>query len=322
MQNRRDFLTHTALAGAGIAIGLPAAARDAFSVAMAASPLAAGAHLTPILAVDDALRLSLLDRALNEDVKAVMIAHHGFYQSSGVLAREEDDVLTLLGTIREKWAGRDRLPVERHEYNGDMLEPKLAFVTGWLAHQAVQQHIYGDEAHPGIDEKAVYHDVTLCHSIFKSEPVSQDARKPTVDELAHLLEMMYLRTYVRMHTIDPDFDDVENWIIRYVKWSEDTRALTRNYARAYLEPDAEKVQRYVNRPNFYDASNPLIVLARDLQQGITETTIDLAEAMQVARGQSQYARALAGACARIQAVGAFMDGVADQAALKKTLQEI
>lgn len=320
MQNRRNFLAHTALAGAGLAIGLPSLTREAFALTFTADPLAAGTHLTPILVVDDALRLSLLNLSLNDDLKAAMISNQAFYQSSGTLARNASDLIVLLGTIRDQWGGRDKMKVTRHEYNGDMLESKLAFVAGWFAHQAAQHQIYGNNRHEGIDEKALYHDITLCRSIYQSEPVAKKSKQPTVDELAQLLQQMYTRTYVRMHTIDPDFDDVENWIVRYVKWSEDTKALTEQYANAYLNPDPEKLQMYVKEPGFYDPANPIIALARELHQGITESTIDLKEAIHASASQSQYAQALGVACNRIEAIGAFMDGKLDQTGLQKMLK--
>ena len=321
MINRRDFLTHTAVAGVGLTLGLPAFARNASPFALTANALATGAHLTPILLVDDALRLTLVNPSISADLKAAMIEHQAFMQASGALAGSERDVLALLATIRDGWSGRDGLEVERHEVHGDMLEPKLAFAAGWLAHRAAHAAIYdGPREDAGIDDRALYHDVTLLHAMHQSEPVEPFGAAPSVDALAQLLQMMYLRTYMRMHTIDPDFDDVEDWILRLVRRSRDLESLTQRYAAAYLQPEAAKLRRYVEVPNFYDASDPLIQLARSLHQGITESTVDLEEAVAASSAQSQYARALGHAYQALASVSAFHEGALGEAELQTTLQ--
>lgn len=320
MMNRRHFLTHTAAAGAGLALGLPALARSASSFARAADALAAGTHLTPLLLVDDAVRLTLVNPSISGDLKTAMIEHQAFARVSGALSRSEQDVVALLTTIRDGWATRDGLPVENHEVHGDMLEPKLAVAAGWLAHRAAQQTIYGDAAVTLDDDRAVYHDVTLLQAVHQSEPVASPETTVSVEALAQLFQMMYLRTYMRMHTIDPDFDDVEGWILRVVQWNNDLEPLTRRYAEAYVQPDAAKVRRYVQAPNFYAPSDPLIRLARSLHQGLTQSAIDLDEAVAAASTQSQYARALGQAYRTLASVGAFLDGGLSTAELRQELR--
>ncbi len=202
-----------------------------------------------------------------------------------------------------------------------MLEPKLAFAAGWLAHRAAHAAIYdGPREDAGIDDRALYHDVTLLHAMHQSEPVEPFGATASVDALAQLLQMMYLRTYMRMHTIDPDFDDVEDWILRLVRRSRDLESLTQRYAAAYLQPEAAKLRRYVEVPNFYDASDPLIQLARSLHQGITESTVDLEEAVAASSAQSQYARALGHAYQALASVSAFHEGNLGEAELQTTLR--
>ena len=200
-----------------------------------------------------------------------------------------------------------------------MLESKLAFAAGWLAQRTAHAAIYGDQ-NAGFDDRALYHDVTLLHAMHQSEPVEPSGATASVDALAQLLQMMYLRTYMRMHTIDPDFDDVEGWILRLVRRSRDLESLTQRYAAAYLQPEAAKLRRYVEVPNFYDASDPLIQLARSLHQGITESTVDLEEAVAASPAQSQYARALGHAYQALASVSAFHEGALGEAELQTMLR--
>jgi len=76
----------------------------------------------------------------------------------------------------------------------------------------------------------------------------------------------------------------------------------------------------VEAPHFYDASDPLIALARSLQQGITESPVDLEEAVAASSAQSQYARALGHAYQARTSVSAFHEGALGQAELQTTLR--
>lgn len=305
MINRRQFLTHTATAGAGLAVGLRAFARDATPFMRTAGSLVAGTHLTPILLVDDAIRLTLLNQSISDEFKSALIEHHHFALASGALNREGKDVLALLSAIREGWAGRDCMEIDNHSVAGDMLEPKMAFAAGWLAQRAARTSIYGADAPATVDDRSIYHDVTLLHAIHDSEPVDPFTSGASVDELAQFLQLMYYRAYMRMHTIDPDFDDVEAWILRVVKKNREIEDLTRRYAEAYLNPDASKRRQYVEAPNFYAAADPIIELARMLQQGVTESSIRLADAVEASTSGSRYAQALGRAYSALESIDAY-----------------
>ena len=321
MINRRDFLTRTAAVGAGLTLGLPAFGRSTPSFTLTAEALAAGTHLTPFLVVNDALHLTLLNPTISADLKAAMIAHQGFLHASGALARDKRDVVALLATIRDGWATRDGQKVERHVAHGDMLDSKLAFAAGWMANQAAWETLYSDAGRTGdLDDRAVYHDVTLLHALAQGEPVAPSGATPSVDDLTQLFQLMYLRTYMRMHTIDPDFDDVEAWILRVVRLNSDLEALTRRYAEAYLQPDAAKLSRYVETPNFYEASDPLLQLARSLHQGHAASVTDLEEALAASPGRCQYAQALGHAYRVLESVSAFHEGRLNEVKLQKKFQ--
>ena len=319
MINRRDFLTRTAVAGVGLTLGLPAFARNASSFAFTANALATGTHLTPLLLLEDALRLALVNPAINADLKTALIAHQAFMQSSGALTGNKHDVMALLATVRDGWAERDGLKVKNHEVHGDMFSSKLAFAAGWLTQRAARAALY--DAHDAdLNDRMLYHDVTLLHALHESEPLEPTEATASVEDLAQLFQLMYLRAYIRMHTIDPDFDDPEGWILRVVKRNRDLESLAQRYAAAYLQPDPAKLQRYVEAPNFYDASDPLIQLVRTLHQGITESPIDLEEAVAAASSQSQYARALEHTYQTLTSVSAFHAGTLSEADLQTTLR--
>ena len=196
----------------------------------------------------------------------------------------------------------------------------FSLAAGWLAHHSAHDALYGDAPPEGIDDRALYHDVTLLHALHDSEPVPPADPSASVDELARLLQMMYLRTYIRMHTIDPDFDEVEPWILRLVAWHRDLEPLTRRYARAYLQPDPALVRRYVEEPGFYNPDDLLIRLARTLHQGIANGPVDVAQAASSSAEQSRYARALGRAYRTIKAVGDFHAGHLHRADLERHLQ--
>ncbi len=314
MYNRRDFIARSTAAGIGLSLGLPRLS----AVALTARALYAGTQLAPLLLTEDALRLALLDPSMGGEFKAVLIKHKAFLQSCGAYRGPEGNVLELIKELRDGWSTRDRLKVENHTASGDMYEPKLAFAAGWMTRSAALFELYGG-TDPGLDEKTLYQDVALLHALRESEP-TKSAGDASVSQLAHLIQMMHLRTYVRMHTIDPDFDDPEGWILRVVRRNEELENLSKQFASVYLEPDAALMAKYVEEPNFYDASDPLLKLARSLHQGITEIPIDLHAAVSAAASQSQYARALSRAYKALHSAGAFHGGSMDESHLRIALQ--
>ena len=52
------------------------------------------------------------------------------------------------------------------------------------------------------------------------------------------------------------------------------------------------MRRYIFEANFYNRNDPLIQLARSIQHGKPDRSIDLQEAVEAAASQSQYAQAV------------------------------
>jgi len=135
-----------------------------------------------------------------------------------------------------------------------------------------------------------------------------------VDAVARLFREMGPRMLIRFHTLIPDYDDAAGWIERLAAWRNEETHIMRRLAEAYQAPDPEKQRRYVVEPNFYDAGDTVIRVARALQHG-AEPPVRVDEAVAAAtRDQSHYAQAVAAGYRHLQAAHDYLRGAINQAA--------
>lgn len=91
----------------------------------------------------------------------------------------------------------------------------------------------------------------------------------------------------------------------------------RRYADAHAHPHPGWYQRYIVTPNFYDADDPLIRLARALQRKQSSAGLDLKQALAAVSTQSQYAQAVGNAMEYMLAANAFWKREIDANELKR-----
>lgn len=134
-----------------------------------------------------------------------------------------------------------------------------------------------------------------------------------------LLRAMLQRALIGLHTFIPDRDDIEGWMERLFATRQCFSVDIRRYAEAFAKPDPDKMKRFILDVNFYDRTDPIIRLARSLQHGSADEGIDLADAVQAAESQSQYAQALGKGYLYLQAASYYFDGQLDDDTLRERL---
>ena len=123
-----------------------------------------------------------------------------------------------------------------------------------------------------------------------------------------------------MHTFIPDQADINGWLVKLFKTRQEFYVDLHRYAEALAHPDPDRVKRFIEDVNFYDRDDPLIRLARALQEGTPSRRLIWRSALDEARGQSLYAQALARGYGYLQAASDYFIGDIGQEALKDRLE--
>ena len=190
------------------------------------------------------------------------------------------------------------------------MQHKLAFVLGWLGYHSAHQHFgdaYGQTESGLPEEKGIYYDAILLRELSAGSQKTVKA-----EELESLFLQMMPRILTRFHTLIPDYDDVEGWIMRMADWRVNMENYFSQLARAYASPDAGKMKKYAN--TFYNPKDPVIQMAQS-----ENAKKNVEGAVQAAKSQSRYAQAVAETYQYFQTVNNFMEGDLDISALRKSL---
>jgi hypothetical protein len=288
-------------------------------------------NITHTAVTDDCARLARHSSTICAAVKEVLGEQLEIARLGGVTRAGGRHVLSLLKRYREAWQQRQE---------GDWLPEKLAFVLGWLCHRAADlqmkpifRAVDADSTENPTD-CSVYHDVFLFRKVYgagEREPYVPDSLAVTPEsspetqafqasEVESALRSLWQRALIELHTFIPDEEDVDGWLVRVFKMRQQFYVDIRRYAEAFADPDPEKVQRFIVDVNFYDSSDPLIRLARSIQSGTPDTSIDLQTVLEAAAAQSRYAQALRRGYIYLQAASDLFERRIDDEAFKDRLE--
>ncbi len=302
--NRREFLKFVAKASACTALSgcsslsPPQHRRGHYTDGAAQTRPKTPESITRTYLAADCARLTLHSKTICPAVKQCL------NKNAGDIAPQESqpptflEIFQLAGTVQSdnRFCGsiirqcRDKWPDHKA---GDLLEDKLAFVLGLLCHNAADSLMYPAGAADagrsnGPTDCSIYRDAFFIREVFA---VDRDA-KFDQRQIQELLSSCWQRTLVIWHTFIPDTKDIDGWMERMFAAHERLDNNVRRYAEAICNPDAGKMKRFVHGSNFYDRRDRLIQLARSLQSGSVDKTINLQKAIQTAGSQSLYAQAL------------------------------
>ncbi len=299
--DRRQFLAALSISAAGAAF-LPGCAPQN-SCGTKRRPSSSG-ELTLVCLAYDAVTLAPLAFDLSTDFKNALAADMnapsaGDFSHIGGLVRASDkQMIALLQEIAEQPGDETR-------------NKKLALALGWLIARAGRKHLeplYIREAErdrqtpPDI---IIYHDAVLMRELYGKEALPDEVSAPEVENL--FLEMLP-RMITRTHTLTPDYEDGERWVLRIMAWRVRTISMLRRYGRAYHSPDPQKVHAYVVQPNFYDRSDDLLQNVRAIQHGEVVAREELAAAIRSSQPRCLYAGALRGGLRAIEAAQRWFNG--------------
>ena len=277
---RRDFLKSSLLLGLGASsfgayAGLPSS--SFFSVDKLTGPRG----LAPFIAGDDLLRLVALSE-LPKSVRQALTVNREVFHLGWAWTVDNAGLQTVLRESGQLW---------RAEQGQDRGFTQFALAAGHLAARAMNEALGTEEDDA---EASRYRDTYLFKQLQNARPharrVAVDGPVPEVTpaEVAELLHLMQQRNLIRMHTLRPEFSDVETWLTDFLGYYAEMKAENLRYGEVFCNPEVEKLRRYVLEPDFYDPEDAPILAARQLANGevVGRVTPDLATA------SSQYGRAL------------------------------
>ena len=230
---------------------------------------------------DDTARLLQASDDIGPVFKQAVSAHRDFARLGSMTRWADKFSVALLTSFRSRW--RRRQP-------NDRLEPKLAFVLGWLSHRAADRQMkpvfrkQDPDSQQSPSDCSIYHDVFIFREVYGGQPPLFAPQPAALVEQIHTLLQQSL---LELHTLIPDGADPEAWINRLFDLQQTYRPTLDRYVAALTQPDPEKVRRYITEGNFYDRTDPIIVGVRNprltgaqVQQAVT------------APARSHYAQAL------------------------------
>ncbi len=284
-------------------------------------------YITHNLVYDDTARLAQLSAEINEPIKeAYRTLEMAGRLGSGT--RKGGTYMTqLLTQLRERWNIQNPADEDR---------TILAFTLGWTAHRAADRWfkpVYAKlNADFDTDERKqypapirMYHDVILYQEIMdhgRGVPYSPGlldrymeghpaAGAMSVSHVENLFAAHLQRSLVGLHSFTYEEEDLDEWLTKFFVRTEPIYVDIDRYARYYHEPDLDSLRRFILTPNFYDREDPIIALARSIQRGEMDESIDFEKALAQAKQGSQYAKGLWLSLRFTKACSDYFDGSID-----------
>jgi len=296
-------------------------------------------YLTHIAVADDCARLASASPAVCGPFRDV-IERHSDIVRLGSISRWGDQ-MTVDGFRRS----RDNWPNRKE---GDSSEEVLAFLIGWRTHNAADRcwkprhreinaewyaaQAAGEDPPPPCDAR-IYNDLMVFREVYgngeyePADPALYDlflGAHPAggavcVDQTDSLMLGVFQRTLLGLQSWKDDGEDLDAWQEKFDERFQTFRIPLWRYSEVFRTPNPAYVKRFVLDNNFYDRQDPLIRLARSVQHGAPDRTIDLSEAVAAAESQSEYAQVLRKGYLYILASSEFFESKIDEHELHRRL---
>ncbi len=277
--------------------------------------------ITHTSVVDDCCRLVQACDDICDDFKTIFSERIELARLGGITRHGDRHNPQLLSKFRElKKAGK----LDENE------QRKLAFVLGWMSHRAADRvfkrifRMVDNESGKKPRDCSVYHDAYLFREHYNSgarNPYQEGILEPipgSYGDLESLLDGMWQRMLVKMHTFIPDDDDIELWLENVMSRYQRLYVDLQRYVDAVNNPDPDMTRRFINEINFYDRNDPLIQNLIALRNG-DDLPHDLDTALEEARDGCKYGLAVGLAFSYIRAASAYYEFEIDDDELRKRL---
>lgn len=310
MFNRRQFLQTSAAASLGVATINPVqafATKGVFSLAEANTRA-----LTPYFLGEDLLRL-LQVNDFNKMMRQALTINKMHFQLGKAWSISKAELLKVAKDSQSLW---------NSEMEQDRANTQYALVCGWVAHRAFEDHLLTENSND-LSERAIYQDAHVMKMMQNADrhrkkvPIDEELEGVSVAEVAELFHIIQQRNLIRMHTIRPKFLDVSTWLDQFLSYYNSMKKDNTTYAKIYCTPSKSKVQEYVLTTNFYDAKEPIIQAARQIQ--LSQVTGSNNRMAETANPNSMYGKALQSALTKMKICEDYVLGKKNEKALREVM---
>lgn len=317
MIDRRLFLKNTSLAGAGLISAGTIETLIANVLAGAEDQGLVRRSLTPSFILEDVLRLVHLSEFSDDFVEALQINRQLFHRGAA-FRLPVDEWSTLIDQVDGTWGGKD---------TRDDGQTLLALLAGASMYSAMDRDLPMASSDlktvvPTLSDEQIYHDVWIMKEMQNADPASRaipmsESLEIEPGEVAELFHLVRQRNLIRMHTIRPEFADVETWLEQVLTLQHILEEENVRYAQIYCNPISAGIDKEMI--TFYDRDDAIIRLARGLQMSVTELPYDLMDSIEQAGSQSMYAQVLSQCMERLAHWYTFVQGTLDKNVLIQKL---
>ena len=263
------------------------------------------AFLSALLAVNpyefQAKAATINNTLIKERIVPVSIV----WDTANLITKDKNASLSLTESISEKFnlmaGGKVLEKVKKHipelidlvgasNWWEEATYPKVALLAGWLTHRevtAVMSPLYRQDDN---EAEVFKRDATILkYKIGKSsnQEVSDEA-------LADILKLMFHRAFFRTHTLTPDKQNWENWVVDYLDYY--------HWDRENMDQLAKAWQSKPLPDQFFDSKDEIIAIANDYSIRELELTPEFFQN----KGNSLYAKALINATRALKDLDLFL----------------
>lgn len=164
---------------------------------------------------------------------------------------------------------------------------KVALFLGFLAYREIAK-AFASQGGADAQKQALYRDCAILKARL-GKPLPKGAIVPSTAEIADFLKALYHRTTFRTHTLTPDTEDWDRWLLAYIDWYQADQRYLDQLSGIYLAPSSEFKTHNAGK-TFFDPEDRLVVTANDAS--IRELDVRTA-ARQETAGNSLYTTTLA-----------------------------
>lgn len=263
-------------------------------------------YIVHVAIMQDCFNIMLQSSLFHPLLKEIVMQQRDFGEAASTTMSGDHYTWRILEDLRSRWATRT---AEEH------LEPKLAFVLGWVSHRAADRQmkpVFRATVDPLTratigNECTLYNEAEIYKNYYMNHP--DDPYKDVYDILLNrpydqcfhveatkkLFNGMLKMAFMRMHTMKPsltyDVDGIEAWIDNIYTLLQQFKINMELEAQIIAAPDPVKYQKYIVDTCFFSKDDSLIDIAIRLRnnQHIDTKQIDAAL---TAPQKSDYAIAL------------------------------
>ncbi|MDY6941061.1 MAG: hypothetical protein SWY16_25810 [Cyanobacteriota bacterium] len=280
-------------------------------------------YITHIAFLDDCRELALFADSTIAELKQSLQNHLRASQLGSVTSKGDKHTIDLLQESKKAWPS-------------DEAEQMLAFFFGWRTHIAadrqlkslfrlLEPEIYLTPEVDGPTSVSIYHDLFVLRELYDGgelQPFTNGmlALDRNVRNIEPIFTKLWQNSLLDLHTFTTQERQPESWFQEFLQQRQTFYVDTERYVAAHNDLDTDKMQNVVETHRFYDRSDPLIELTRSLRQGQPDRSIDLETALEAAKTQSHYARALRRNWYYLQATAAYWNDYIDLVELQRRFE--